>query len=736
MVLASNLPLPDECIDLIVAYLVEERQALHALVLASRKLFARATPILYRSPFQLIEKTRYWSRDEKDRRSTILLALLLSSRTALSYTSPSQQQQQPVPVPLQAPVPINPLRSSSPPSLLSNATLEATINNHTSGSATSAPIPISAPSPSPAVMVSASFHHRLQQQQQQQQQLFKLQKKNSLHQPPATLDYLRFYTHQYHVDLWQPLVNLRELASKTNMYILDESKNTPDLQIDVAMAMIMYCPEDIKVIGQSFLRAPLVLVPYVMILRSLVRLELSEIPYGCKMEGIIEFIRVHDAVHNTLREIKIKGAEDLNQHPHQNRAHCGLVKIVQSMRTPTVVDARCWREAILVLNHIPHEYLKTLLLGMGDMPPPNMMVAQYLESCLMLEELRMPVRDEGLFAWAKKARLATLSSSSSLARRRGAAAAASAPSRPGSVPLTGSNSRTSSSDSKSSMSSSGSSCNDGPYLISNSLTSLSSSSLLSPSATAATLATTATSVPSSSPLPFPTSWQLRHHYHPEWHEFEEKRRARVNIKSLQLCGEDRDLVPVLRDALDGFRDSLESLKAESLATIEITALPTHSFMPLTWSWTLPRLTVLELEGEVASIFDLSALKYCPMLTTLKLALPTYMYSNSEDRVTVDEMKRRVSDICLATQLLDLELHGKWPISDELLRKMAMEMRRLTRVYVVNCTGFTIAGICAFVLGSERLESLAISKWLCYRGPSRSQLQYLMALNPRLEIIEE
>ncbi|KAI1311906.1 hypothetical protein EDD11_003268 [Mortierella claussenii] len=449
------------------------------------------------------------------------------------------------------------------------------------------------------------------------------------------MDYLRFYTHQYHVDLWRPLVNLRAMASEMNVYILDESKSTTDQQTDVAIALIDYRPEDIKVIGQPIARAPLILVPYIEQLRSLVRLELSEIPYGCKIEPILEFIRVHDAIHHTLREIKIKGSEDLNR--HLEPTHSQLVRLVQAMRTPYVIDARHWREAILVMDQLPHECLRTLLLGMADMPPSYILVAEYLSECSTLEELRMPVRDENVFAWASEAR-----------RVAGLDRHHHGDLRSKSVPP--------SAGSKLSLSKS---------------TSTAFSSLASLSSSSA----------SSSSISLPSPWQLRNHYHPEWHEFEEKR-ATPSIVSLELCGEDRCLIPALRDAIDGFRDSLESLKAQSLA-IMMTTIPVLNFMTLTWSWPLTRLAVLDLEGEVASAFDLSVLRLCPALTTLRLSLPPYMYSSSEDEKMLVEMTARMSQICLATRLLDLELQGKWPVSDELLKMIAQRMTRLTRLVLVK-----------------------------------------------------
>ncbi|KAF9206994.1 hypothetical protein BGZ49_001412 [Haplosporangium sp. Z 27] len=613
MVLASKLPIPDECIDLIIAYLVDDRQTLHALVVSSQKLFQRAAPILYRSPFKLIENSR-WSKDEKEKRSTALLALLLTSTEGFTCKFPSS-------------------------------------------------------SPKFPAIVRRNLHHTHLQHF-------------------ATLDYLRFYTNQYYVDLWHPLLNLQEMDSISDVYILDQSKNMVELQNEVTASLIRYRPMDIKVIGQPIARASMVLVPQIEFLRNLVRLELLEIPYGCKIEPMLEFIRVHDNMHSTLREIKIKGSEDLNR--NLEPTHTQLVRLIQAMQTPQVVDARNWREAILVLLQIPTECLRSLQLGMVDMPPINIAVAEYLEQCVYLEELRMPVREESLFAWAVQKRCQMQKDrNGNISRPR-------------------------------------------PPQTFSSMTTI-PSALGSTSAMSASMVSSTLADSSSSPLLLKSPWHLRHHSFSGWGDLDERQEL-ARIKSLELSGEDNCLIPVLRDAADAFRDSLEILKAQSLA-IAMTLDPVQTSMTLSWNWRLSRLSVLDLEGEVASAFDFSALRFCPVLATLRLSLPPYMYSSSEDDDKLEGMKSRMSQLCLATKLLDLELRYKWPVSDELLGMISKHVRRLTNLYIVSCFGYTLAGIQVLIERMERLESLSIDKWMCSRPPIQTQLQQLKSQNPRLQVLE-
>ncbi|KAF8940756.1 hypothetical protein BGZ47_007618 [Haplosporangium gracile] len=618
MVLASKLPLPDECIDLIVAYLIDQRQALHALVLSSQKLFQRAAPVLYRSPFQLIERSSRWSRDEKEKRSTALLALLLTSRL--------------------------PQRNIDARTTITTTT--------TTRISTAAPMALSAARP--AIPLDVRRYHQLELQQQQHQQTI------------ATVDYLRFFTHQYHVNLWRLLALLRTLAHGNSALLLDDNRSMSDLQTDVSHLLVQYCPENVKVIGQPIARIPVLLVPHLQELRNLVRLELSEIPYGCKIEPVLEFIRVHDAVHGTLKEIKIKGGEDLNY--HLEPTHKQLVRLVQAMRTAQVVDARHWKEAILVLDDIPVDCLRTLILGLADMPPNYISASDYLQRCAYLEELRMPVRDDRLFAWAVLERKKLkLDHRPSLSRSTSAFAS---------------------------------------------------------------VTPTSSYAPWTSP-PSPWQWRQHQHHYQEWSSLDQPF-GLPRMRSLELFGEDQVLMPAVRDAVDAFRESLESLKVMSMATMSKESI--YTTVPLSWSWQLLKLSVLDLEGEAALAFEFSALLHCPALITLRLSLPPYFYSSSEDDQILDELKIKMPQICLATRLLDLELLGKWPVSDELLRKMTRSMTRLTQLDIVSCLGYTIEGVLKLIGSLEQLERLAISKWLCAWQPARKHA--MRALNPRLDLVEE
>ncbi|KAG0018349.1 hypothetical protein BGZ81_010268 [Podila clonocystis] len=597
--LVAKLPLPDECIDLVIAYLPEDRQALHGLVLACRKLFQRAAPVLYRSPFALIDAHDVWTEHEKEKRYLILLALLLNSR--INRTSSD-------------------CHCDSSPDTKSRST-----NSTTSSTSTS----------------------------------------TSLHQHrPYTVDYLRFYTHQFPVNLWRPLTNLRSVPLTSLVVREITGKTLAELQTEIAHSLIEYHPRDIRVLGQPIARTP-ILLQSIKHLHNLVRLELSEIAFGCKLEPILEFIRVHDAMHNTLREIKIKSPEEGTQ--HYEPTHIQLMRIVQAMRNPQVVDARHWREAIMVLDQIPVDCLKTLLLGLAEMPPNQIATSEFLAQCVFLENVRMPVRDSQLFQWAVAARKKT-----------------TGPIGRGSGPR-----------------------HMVPYY-----------------------AAPFVGTPSMAYFGPLSPWV---HSYTDWLTGEEHF-GPARLKSVELCGEDLALIPALKDATDAFRDSLEQIKGISL-TMSLSRITVNIMNTLSWSWPMEQLSVIDLEGEVALAFDLAVLQFCPRLTTLKLGLPPYLFSTSEDDKVLQELTVRMPQILLARHLLDLELYGKWPLSDALLVEIGRTMPRLRRLYIGYCLGYSREGVQTLLdgidenevgqgHGSSRLEWVAISRWMfSLRTSNDSRIRY-------------
>ncbi|KAF9577151.1 hypothetical protein BGW38_007826 [Lunasporangiospora selenospora] len=205
-------------------------------------------------------------------------------------------------------------------------------------------------------------------------------------------------------------------------------------------------------------------------------------------------------------------------------------------------------------------------------------------------------------------------------------------------------------------------------------------------------------------------------------------------------GEDHVLVPVLLDAVNAFRNSIEAIKGTTFVPhTPFETQPYHSDnsgQRLRWTWTLPRLQELELEGEVAVAFDLSTLQHCPKLRSLRLVLPTYLFSTCEDEDTLARMSEEVEHICKASQLVELELYGKWPLSDYLLLMIAERMRKLRKLLIVGARDVSPRGFQEAVAKIPTLEVLVIGQNLIPRANRQVRFQEMKTHNPRLTITVE
>ncbi|KAF9157139.1 hypothetical protein BGX20_004108, partial [Mortierella sp. AD010] len=161
-------------------------------------------------------------------------------------------------------------------------------------------------------------------------------------------------------------------------------------------------------------------VPQLCKLKHLHRIELYDIYHGIDVDAVVDFLKMHDRIYNSIREIKVGGPDDLGRSSHPD-----VIQIIQSLKTIKVLDMTEWREAIKHMDQIPTKHLETLLLGNVRMttlkntepsalPPEgdnNELLGgkegiqlhpeiQALQRCRLLRELRMPVLIEGLFEWA------------------------------------------------------------------------------------------------------------------------------------------------------------------------------------------------------------------------------------------------------------------------------------------------------------------------------------------------
>ncbi|KAI9239962.1 MAG: hypothetical protein BYD32DRAFT_459308 [Podila humilis] len=384
-------------------------------------------------------------------------------------------------------------------------------------------------------------------------------------------------------------------------------------------------------------------------LSRLSRLELFDVHYDFDLEAVIDFLRTHDQVYGTIREIKVGGPDDLGRWTPP-----GLIRILQSLKRVKVLDMTDWREAIKYLDMIPTKHLETLLLGnvrmttlnsggsstepgteqLLDSESENQEDPQIraLKSCRRLKELRMPVLIDGLFKWAVQDR-----------KRRQRLAG---------------------------------------------------------------------------------QWV----YGPD----------PVHIQVVHLSGSNTGpLVSTLVDVTDAFRDSLQTLQSTSWSDMAETL---SCCQPLTWNWCLPRLQVLDLQGEIACRFKVQALEHCPELRVLRLSLPHSVLpspsTGTRGRIDSDSLQEEgersrececsgqqqytsLTDLftprslgtrrSILPKLQELNIAGDWGLDDSSLLGMAEVVPTLTRLSLLRCEGLSAAGVARVIPCFRVLHWLEVNK---------------------------
>ncbi|CAO3566366.1 unnamed protein product [Mortierella alpina] len=82
------------------------------------------------------------------------------------------------------------------------------------------------------------------------------------------------------------------------------------------------------------------------------------------------WIRRHDSLHGTLRELQLGGSTMTDGNYEQGHfAH--LVRLPQAFRTLNSLDTRSWREAWSMVDEIPVENLSRLVMDYGEGEPPR-----------------------------------------------------------------------------------------------------------------------------------------------------------------------------------------------------------------------------------------------------------------------------------------------------------------------------------------------------------------------------
>ncbi|KAI1316891.1 hypothetical protein EDD11_009381 [Mortierella claussenii] len=231
---------------------------------------------------------------------------------------------------------------------------------------------------------------------------------------------------------------------------------------------------------------------------------------------------------------------------------------------------------------------------------------------------------------------------------------------------------------------------------------------------------------------------------PYWDNDRDRRRP-VQLENVHLSGTSTGpLISTLLHIVDAFRDSLQVL--QSTSWLDSTEAP-FSCQNLSWSWCLPQLQILELQGEIAYRLRIQTLQNCPQLRVLRLSLPHSVLPSSPVRPTLatesqphspcqrcqcvsqlptisladyfcpkDDYTeaKRTAPICphkldieehrwhpgkrqeqphnkpaLFPRLQELKLAGDWGLQDESLLRMAETMPQLTRLSLLRCESDTL-----------------------------------------------
>ncbi|KAF9277570.1 hypothetical protein BGZ68_009193 [Mortierella alpina] len=88
------------------------------------------------------------------------------------------------------------------------------------------------------------------------------------------------------------------------------------------------------------------------------------------LEELVAWIRKHDNMHGTLRELQL-GGSTMTDGNYEQGHFSHLVQLPQAVRTLSTLDTRSWREAWSMVDEIPVENLSRLVMDYGEGEPPK-----------------------------------------------------------------------------------------------------------------------------------------------------------------------------------------------------------------------------------------------------------------------------------------------------------------------------------------------------------------------------
>jgi hypothetical protein len=130
----------------------------------------------------------------------------------------------------------------------------------------------------------------------------------------------------------------------------------------------------------------------------------------------------------------------------------------------------------------------------------------------------------------------------------------------------------------------------------------------------------------------------------------------------------------VEDCVYAFRDSLEDLKGVSLVLSPVTISTSMSPPSFGWSWPLTRLSVLSLQGELATRFDMESLRFCPRLIEFRLRLHPHPPTRADF----------LEKISLAPELKVFSLNGLWIVTDSVMGHLGDGLPKLQSLAMTGC----------------------------------------------------
>ncbi|KAF9573013.1 hypothetical protein EC968_009141 [Mortierella alpina] len=88
------------------------------------------------------------------------------------------------------------------------------------------------------------------------------------------------------------------------------------------------------------------------------------------LQELVSWIRKHDSIHGTLRELQL-GGSTMTERGYQQGHLAHLVQLPQAFRTLNTLDTRSWREAWSMVDQLPVENLHRLVMDYGEGEAPQ-----------------------------------------------------------------------------------------------------------------------------------------------------------------------------------------------------------------------------------------------------------------------------------------------------------------------------------------------------------------------------